>query len=102
MRSSLILFSWFLLFTGFSNLGESFPVLIADIPHSPDQTINQGIRINEFQEGTPIPEITSEASDPEYPEAHNPGLVFGAIILVLIIIGGVIINSRFFKKKWPR
>jgi hypothetical protein len=99
MRSSFILFTWFLLFTGFSNPGESFPVLIADIPHSPNQTVNQNIPINELQEGTPVPEITSEASDPEYPEAHNPGLVFGAIILVLIIIGGVIINSRVFKKK---
>jgi len=99
MRSSFILFTWFLLFTGFSSLGESFPVLIADIPHYPSQTVNHNILINEFQEGTPVPEITTEASDPEFPQARNPGLVFGAVILVLIIIGGVIINTRLFKKK---
>jgi len=100
MRSSFFLLTWFLLFTIFSNLGESFPVSIADIPLSPNQTINQKKPINEFQEPTPVPEITVEASnDLEYPLARNPGLVFGAVILVLIIIGGVIINSRFFKKK---
>ena len=99
MRSSFILFTWFLLFALFTTLGESYSVLLPDFPHSPYQTINQRIPINEFQEPTPAPDITAEASDIEFPIAHNPGLIFGAVILVLIIIGGVIINSRLFKKK---
>ena len=99
MKSSFILFTLFLLFTAFSNLGESYPVSTAEIPLSLNQTINQKKPFNEFQEPTPVPEITAEASDLEFPIARNPGLVFGAVILVLIIIGGIIINSRFFKKK---
>ena len=99
MRSSFILFTWFFLFAVFTTLSESYSVLLPDIPHSPYQTINQKIPIKEFQEPTPAPEITTEESDIELPIAHNPGLIFGAVILVLIIIGGVIINSRLFKKK---
>jgi hypothetical protein len=99
MRSPFIVFSWFALFALIFVPGGIVSSQKNDIPYSPDQIVNQNIPIHEFQEGTPVPEITDEASDPEYPQARNPGLVFGAIILVLIIIGGVIINSRFFKKK---
>ena len=51
------------------------------------------------QDPTPPPEVAGENSTIELPIAHNPGLVFGAVILVIIIIGGVIINSRLLKKK---
>ena len=99
MRSSFFYFSWLLLFAVLTTLGGSYSVLNAVSPNSPFQTMNQISLINEFQEPTPAPEITAETSDIDLPTARNPGLVFGAVILMLIIIGGVIINSRFFKKK---
>jgi hypothetical protein len=51
------------------------------------------------QEPTPTPFAAAENAEFDLPVAHNPGLVLGAVILVLIIIGGVIINSNLFKKK---
>lgn len=50
-------------------------------------------------ESTPTPDQTEQVGFEDLPIAHNPGLVLGAIILVLIIVGGVFINSKLVKKK---
>ena len=50
-------------------------------------------------ESTPTSAQSEQDGFDDLPIAHNPGLVLGAIILVLIIVGGVIINSKFVKKK---
>jgi hypothetical protein len=50
-------------------------------------------------ESTPTPDLSEQDSFEDLPIAHNPGLVLGAIILVLIIVGGVFINSKYVKKK---
>ena len=55
--------------------------------------------LDQQQDPTPNPGTSGDDSYSDLPVAHNPGLVLGAVILVLIIIGGVVINSNLFRKK---
>ena len=99
MKTLVLISAWFILIIGISlfQLGDSgFKRNKIDLPQ---QVSNLNSLGSYQQEPTPTPLTEENASDIVLPVAHNPGLVLGAVILVLIIIGGVILNSTVFKKK---
>lgn len=99
MKTLVLISAWFILIIGIPlfQLGDS-NVITNNVDLTRQVTNLNSIGSNQ-QEPTPVPFTEDNASDFVLPVAHNPGLVLGAVILVLIIIGGVIINSTVFKKK---
>lgn len=91
--------AWFVFIAGISlhNIGDFST--ITDKTNELQQIPNLNSLYLNKQELTPTPSAAADNSEFDLPVAHNPGLVLGAVILVLIIMGGVIINSRLFKKK---
>ena len=79
-------------------LSTDISASIADDYIHPLQSVDNEIFDHQEQEPTPNPVETIDDLYRDLPVAHNPGLVLGAVILVIIIIGGVIINSSVFKK----
>jgi len=99
MKTLILIFAWFILIIGISffQFGDS-SVITNKVDFT--QQVSNLYYIDLYQqEPTPSPFTEDNASDLVLPVAHNPGLVLGAVILVLIIIGGVILNSTVFKKK---
>lgn len=99
MKTLVLISAWLILIIGIPlfQLGDS-NVITNNVDLTRQVTNLNSIGSNQ-QEPTPAPFTADNASDFVLPVAHNPGLVLGAVILVLIIIGGVIINSTVFKKK---
>jgi hypothetical protein len=99
MKILLGISAWIVFIAGIAlfNVGDSRVITDEGNQHRHKSSIN--LLHLEQQEPTQSPAAVRENSDFDLTVAHNPGLVLGAVILVLIIIGGVIINSRLFKKK---
>jgi hypothetical protein len=91
--------AWLVLIAGLSLL--SFGSFSSTSDLAIGTRLNAGLNFQFFIQQDPTPSLPTfeETSEFDLPVAHNPGLVLGAVILVLIIIGGVIINSSLFKKK---
>ena len=99
MKIFAVISVWLIIIAGISLLNIRDSRALTDPAYELRHKKGADFRNLDQQEPTPPPEAASENSTIELPVAHNPGLVFGAVILVIIIIGGVIINSRLFKNK---
>lgn len=99
MKWKAILVTWLAIITGLVVLGANTSSSMNEISSHPLQLSSDGILYPNQQDPTPNPEVPQEDLYSNLPVAHNPGVVLGAMILVLIIISGVIINSNLLRKK---
>lgn len=99
MKILVMISTWFVLIAGISLFIAVDTSAITNRNDLPQQIFDLNFISLNQQEPTPSPFAAAENAEFDLPVAHNPGLVLGAVILVLIIIGGVIINSNLFKKK---